>query len=105
MPPPPPDEDESALVAGGRAAAQDACVRQALVAGVTSSAIGAAVAGAAVSATTRFSPGFRAALGPSGRAALVATPAFGLFFLKSELALSDCARQRRWAAEAERKQR
>ena len=44
-----------------------------------------------------YLPPHQSAHGPSGRAARVATPAFGLFFLKSELAMSECARRRRWA--------
>jgi hypothetical protein len=96
--PSPAPPAESALVMGG----QNECVRAALEAGVLSAAIGAALAGAAVFGAARLSPGFRAALGPSGRAALVATPAFGLFFLKSELAMSECARKRRWAERRER---
>ena len=84
------DDDESALVMGGR----DACIRAALESGALSAATGAAAAAVAVGLLSRLSPGFRAALGPSGKAALVATPAFGLFFLKSELAMSECARRR-----------
>ena len=70
-------------------------MRAALEAGLLSAGLGAACAGGAGAAMPRFSPGVRRALGPSGRAALVATPAFGLFFLKSELAMSECARQAR----------
>lgn len=53
------------------AAQQKACVNEALWSAAKSSAITAALAGAALATANRVSPAFRNALGASGRAAMI----------------------------------
>jgi len=71
------------------------CISGAILAGSKSAALALALSGAAVAAATLFLRPFAAATNVSARTALIVTPAFGMFFLQSELALSDCARRRR----------
>jgi hypothetical protein len=52
------------------------------------------VGGCALGVANHFSPKFRAALGPSGRAAMVALPALGVVFLEVEWKINECARRK-----------
>ncbi len=52
------------------------------------------VGGLALGVANHFSPTFRAALGPSGRAAMVVLPALGVVFLEVEWKINECARRR-----------
>ena len=52
----------------------------------------AGLSGAAVYAANTFSPFFRGALGTSGKVALVVTPSFGAFALKSHLTVGEATR-------------
>ena len=70
------------------------CISEAILAGSKSAFAALALSGAAVAAATLFLRPFAAATNVSARTALIITPAFGMFFLQSELALSDCARRR-----------
>lgn len=73
---------------------REGCINEAVVAGSKSAFAALALSGAAVAAATLFLRPFAAATNVSARTALIVTPAFGMFFLQSELALSDCARRR-----------
>lgn len=68
------------------------CSDDALAAGLWAGASALATAGAGVAAAVFLSPGFRRATGVSSRTALAVSPAFFLFFLRSEQSLSRCAR-------------
>ena len=52
-------------------------------------------AGAALGLANHYSPAFKAALGPSGRAAMVALPALGVVFLEVEWKINACAMRQR----------
>lgn len=82
-------------MADDAAARRAACLREAHIAGATAAAQALAASGLAVGLGLRFAPSLRAALSASSATALVVTPAFGMYFLNSQLALSECARRRR----------
>lgn len=72
-------------------------------AGTYAGAVAGLIGGIALGAATRLSPGFRSALGPSGRAACVALPALGVVFLEVEWEINKCAQRRSASAGAPRK--
>ena len=71
----------------------DACRSEAFVHGFKYFAAAAATSSALMFAALKTSPSVARALGPSGRTACVAIPAFGLFFLQSELYMLKCGRR------------
>jgi hypothetical protein len=71
------------------------CISEAIEAGSKSALAALALSGAAVAAANGRTSSVAAATNVSARTALIITPAFGMFFLQSELALSDCARRRK----------
>ena len=65
--------------------------------GIKAAVLSSAAAGAALGLANHYSPAFRAALGPSGRAAMVALPALGVVFLEVEWKINACAMRQRYA--------
>ncbi|KAK9806018.1 hypothetical protein WJX73_005843 [Symbiochloris irregularis] len=74
---------------------RDECVRTAMIKGAKTAAVALLGAGSAVGLASHFSKNFSASLGVSGKVALVVTPAFGMYFLESQLTINECARQNR----------
>ncbi|KAK9825312.1 hypothetical protein WJX74_008390 [Apatococcus lobatus] len=74
---------------------QEQCTSEAATAGFKAAGAALVAAAVAVGAANTYAPGFRRALGISGKTALVVSPAFFMFFLQSELQLHDCTRRRR----------
>ena len=83
-----------------RQAKQEACTREAVEAGSLAAAKALLLSSVSLAAALRFSPAFRRATGVSSRTALVISPFFGLFFLRSEQAMTACAQRRRELARA-----
>ena len=77
--------------------AQRSCVKEALIAGAKAAFLSSLAASAALGLANHFSPSFKAALGPSGRAAMVALPALGVVFLEVEWKINACAMRQRYA--------
>ncbi|CAL8467573.1 g7111 [Coccomyxa elongata] len=75
---------------------QEDCVHQSLVAGGKAAAWALATAGTVVFLANQYLPTFRTSLGVSGKTALIVSPAFGMYFLQSELTMNECARKRKW---------
>ncbi|KAK9852820.1 hypothetical protein WJX84_005795 [Apatococcus fuscideae] len=69
---------------------QEQCTSEAATAGFKAAGAALVAAAVAVGAANTYAPGFRRALGISGKTALVVSPAFFMFFLQSELQLHDC---------------
>lgn len=86
--------DADALLLAATKRRED-CINEAVLAGSKSALTALTLSGAAVAAATLFLRPFAAATNVSARTALIVSPAFGMFFLQSELALSDCARRRK----------
>lgn len=72
------------------------CVSEAWKIGAKSAATALGLAGAAVGGANYFFHGFRTSLGVSGKAALVVSPAFAMFWLYSELALHECSQKKQF---------
>lgn len=66
-------------------------------AGAKAAFLSSLAASAALGLANHFSPSFKAALGPSGRAAMVALPALGVVFLEVEWKINACAMRQRYA--------
>lgn len=49
-----------------------------------------------VGAANKSWPAFRRSLGVSGKTALIVSPPFGMYFLKAELVMNECARRKTW---------
>ena len=74
-------------------------------AGTYAGAAAGLAGGLLLGAANRLSPTFRAALGPSGRAAMVTLPALGVVFLEVEWKVNECAQRRSTSAGAPNKAR
>mmetsp|Transcript_19828 Transcript_19828/g.49711 ORF Transcript_19828/g.49711 Transcript_19828/m.49711 type:complete len:102 (-) Transcript_19828:217-522(-) len=75
------------------------CIQEATYAGAKGAALGLGVAAPIVAAGHYYSPFFRR-FSVSAKTALVVSPLFLLFFLKSELTMNACAQRRRQFATA-----
>ncbi|KAL4537247.1 hypothetical protein Ndes2526B_g04847 [Nannochloris sp. 'desiccata'] len=87
---------------------QENCVEHATIEGFKAAGVALALSSAAIFGALKFSPGFAKSVSVSAKTALIASPAFGAFFLYGELALNECAQKNRHltrtaAAEAKRK--
>ena len=69
------------------------CQSVAMQAGLIGAFKGLAVSAPALAAALYLSPGFARATGPSSRTALVMSPFFLMFWLRSEQSLTACARR------------
>ncbi|KAK9850079.1 hypothetical protein WJX84_008125 [Apatococcus fuscideae] len=76
---------------------QKDCVWEAAIAGGKAAAWAGLCSVTTIGLANHFSEGFRHALGVSGKAALMVTPVFGMYFLQSQLSLHECARRQQWA--------
>ncbi|KAL6769946.1 hypothetical protein ACKKBG_A32990 [Auxenochlorella protothecoides x Auxenochlorella symbiontica] len=74
---------------------QENCVKHAVAVGAKSAAMALAVSTTVILGSCKAFPRFGRALGVSARTALIASPAFGFFFLDTELELNACAQRHR----------
>mmetsp|Transcript_1234 Transcript_1234/g.3666 ORF Transcript_1234/g.3666 Transcript_1234/m.3666 type:complete len:105 (-) Transcript_1234:1568-1882(-) len=78
---------------------REQCTALAVREALKNGAFALAASGAGVFGANTFSPAFRNALGTSGKAALVVTPAFFTFFYVSQTTMNNCVRTTHWSDE------
>lgn len=74
---------------------QENCVKMATIEGGTSALLWTAIGTVVVLGACKAFPKFNRSLSVSAKTALIVTPAFGMFFLKGELAMNECAQHKK----------